>query len=305
MADGSQYSVAYIAESTYGSTPATPAFSAIRCTGVDLPITKEIFESNEIRSDRQRVDARHGGRLVAGTISCEASYGGHFDDFLEAALCGTWSTDVLKAGTTRRSFTIEEIYSDLENGNKYFLNTGCEIDGFTLSASAGGIVTCEFPIIGQNQTTSSSAIAGSSYGAANTTEVFDAFDGSMSEGGSTIATVTEFGLTLSNGMQPKRVIGTDLTRLPSIGRTTITGSLTAFFEDEALYSKFTNETESSLTITLTDAAGNDWIIDLSSVVYTNVSKPVAGDGPIVITMDYTAIYNASDASSIVITRTAA
>ena len=67
---------------------------------------------------------RHGNRKVGGDIKGELSYG-TFDDLLEAVLCGTWTTDVLKAGTTRRSFTFERYFADI---TQYLRYRGCEIN---------------------------------------------------------------------------------------------------------------------------------------------------------------------------------
>ena len=119
MANGSRHSMRYVAESTYGQTPATPAFKPIRHTGTTLGLSKESLQSEEIRSDRQIADFRHGAYQVGGDINIELSYGS-FDKLLEAVLCGTWQidspaagTDRLKAGTVRRSFTIERFFGVL------------------------------------------------------------------------------------------------------------------------------------------------------------------------------------------------
>ena len=75
-ANGSRHSMALVAETEAGTTPATPDFTPIRQTGTTLALTKEALQSNELRADRQIADMRHGNKQVGGDISTELSYGG-------------------------------------------------------------------------------------------------------------------------------------------------------------------------------------------------------------------------------------
>src|SRR3990172_532509 len=102
MADGSRHSLHYIVESVYGTCPATPAFTPIRHRGISGGLSKDTFQSETLRSDRQIEDLRHGARKVMFDIPIEWSYTS-FDDLLEATLCGTWAANVLKAGKIGRA----------------------------------------------------------------------------------------------------------------------------------------------------------------------------------------------------------
>lgn len=298
QAQGSRHSISYVPEVTFGVTPETPAMVELRHTGTTLAITKDTFQSDEIRNDRQIVDFRHGVRRATGDISVEWSYGAH-DDFLEAALGGAWNTNVLKAGTTFRSFTIERAFADV---SEFMPFTGCAIDGFTLEATPNGMITGAFQVIGAGGLTPASSALDASVTAAPTNAPFSGFDGSISEGGSA-AKVTSFSLNLSNGLAATYVIGSANADSMTQGRSNITGSITALFESEALLNKFLAETESALTLVMTDAAGNDVTIDLSRIKYTGASVPVASaDEGLLIQMPFQALRDASDGSNIVITR---
>ena len=63
-ANGSRHSMALVAESVAGTTPATPVFTPIRQTGTTLALTKETIQSQELRADRQIADMRHGNKQV-------------------------------------------------------------------------------------------------------------------------------------------------------------------------------------------------------------------------------------------------
>ena len=299
IASGSRHRLAYIAEVTYGTTPSTPAFTTIRHNACSLGLSKDAVESDEIRGDRQIASFRHGNKQVGGDVESDLLYGEH-DALLEAALCGTWSTDVLKAGTTRRSFTLERTFQDITQFIRY---KGCEVNGFSLKLSPNKMAALSFSIIGQDQDApAGTAIAGSSYSSLTTVEPFDSFNAVITEGGSAIAIITEAEIKLVNGIEPQFVIGSALTVRPAIGRSNVSGSITAFFEDATLLNKFRNETESALDITLTDPAGNTFQIQLGNITYTSGQPDVSGEGSVSLSMSFQAIYDSSDASNIVITR---
>lgn len=303
MADSNRHALSYIAESTYGTTPATPTLQQLRNTGCTLAITKDAVLSDEARSDRQIAELRHGNRQCGGEISGELSYG-TYDDLLEAVLGGTWTSDVLKAGTTRRSFSMLRDFQDLATkGNHLF--TGCEINTWSLALSAGQIITNSFGVIGQDLAISDSAPAGSSVDPVTTTNVFDTFTGVIKENSSTIAVVTEISLTLDNGLSPLFVIGSDKTILPSIDKCNLNGNLTAYFEDATLLEKFLDETASDIEITLIDPAGNSYVFLLPNIKYTGGQPDTAASGPITLSMPFQALYDATEATNIKITRASA
>jgi hypothetical protein len=300
IANGAQHSMAYIAETTYGITPTSPTFTPLSNTGTTLGISKDGIESETLRGDRQVEDFRHGNKSIAGDVSSELSYA-VFDDILEAVMCGSWSTDVLKAGTTRRSFTIERKFADLA-APEWHRNTGCEFNTIGLSVSPNAMVTATFGVVGKDLSIGTTALSGSSYSADSTNKPFDSFTGSIQEGGSAIATVTALEINLENGIEPLFAIGSQTTQRPSIGKSRLTGTCTTYFENSTLYNKFLNETESSMQLVLTDLDGNSYTIDLPRLKYNSGQPDVSGEGAITIAMEFVGLYDTTDASQIKITR---
>ena len=298
IATGSRHNLSYVVEATFGTTPSSPGFTPIRHTGTTLGLSKDAVESEELREDRQVAHFRHGNKSVTGDINFELSYGG-LDALLEATLCGAWATNVLKAGTTRRSYTVERHHQDI---GKYLRSTGCQFNTMSLSVAPNSMVTGSFGIIGSGFTTSGSALGSATYSAESTTAPFDSFSGSITEGGSAIAIITALELNIDNGMEALYVVGSADTLLPSIGKSSVTGSVTAYFENTTLLDKFVSETTSAIQFTLTDAAGNDYIVLLPKVKYNSGNPEVSGPGAITVTLDFVALYNSSDASQIKITR---
>ena len=303
IANGAQHSLHYIAESTYGTTPSTPTWTPLPHTGTTLALTKDAIESEKLRGDRQIEDFRHGNKSIGGDVTSELEYGA-FDDILEAVMCGSWTTNVLKSGTTRRSFTLEREFGDLATP-EYHRYTGVEFNSMAISVAPNAMVSTTFSVVGKDLTLATSEVASSTYSADVGNTPFDSFTGSITEGGSSIATVTSLEMTIENGLEPLFSVGADTTNRPSIGKSRVTGTLTTYFDSKALYEKFINETASEIVCTLTDTAGNDIEIDIPNVKYNSGQPDVSGEGAVTVAMDFVALYSSSDASQLVITRTAA
>lgn len=312
MADGSRHSMRLVAEVAYGTTPATPAFTPIRHTGTTLGLSKEALQSEEIRDDRQIADFRHGARQVGGDISIELSFSS-FDVILEALMGGTWDVDepsagidTLKAGTTRRSFTIERFFGDIASLDKpYHRFTGVEFNTMQLAINANAMITGTFGVVGKDMITDTAIVAGATYGAPTTTSPLDSFTGTLEENGTLIAVITEIQLNLDNGLDPRFVVGSKTTIRPSIGRSNVSGNITAYFENSLLLDKFINETESNINFTLPDGAGNELRFTLPRIKYNGGQPDVQGDGPITLSLPFQALLDSVTGTNIIIEREAA
>ena len=312
MADGSRHSMRFVLESTYGVTPATPAFDIVRHTGTTLGLSKEALQSEEIRDDRQIADFRHGARQVGGDISIELSYGS-FDKILEALLGGTWATDTpalgtdqLKAGTTRRSFTVERYFGDILTADKPFHRfTGVEFNTLQLQINANAMITGTIGVVGKDMVTDTVIVTGATYNPATTTSPLDSFTGTLNENGTPIAVITEIQLNLDNGLDPRFVVGSKTTLRPSIGRSNVSGQITAYFENSLLLEKFINETESDIEFNLPDGASNNLKVILPRIKYNGGQPDVQGEGPITLSMPFQALLDSTTNTNIIIERTPA
>lgn len=85
LASGVAKSVRYKVEATYGLAPGASGAQLLRRVTSDLGLTKDTYQSNEIRSDYQVADFRHGVRKVGGSIKGELS-SKTYGDFIAAAL---------------------------------------------------------------------------------------------------------------------------------------------------------------------------------------------------------------------------
>jgi len=298
-ATGARSELTYIAESSYGTTPGTPAMVIIpRTAGVPI-MQKEVFESADIRADRQRSDMRHGWRSSSLGLAFELRHT-EYDAFFESAMYSAWATNVLKVGVTEKSFSLEAAYKDIA---RYHVITGAVVNETSISIKPDAIVTGTFSMVGKDMSVGATTLDADP-DAAGTTEPFDALTGSISEGGGAIAIVTGLDFTISNNIEATKVIGAAVASEQIEGMCAVTGTVTAYFENDTLLEKFIDETSSSISVTLTDPASATMTFDFPNVLYTGGEVDVSGTGPIILSMPFTALYDSSEATTIKITRSA-
>lgn len=80
---------------TSSSDPAATGGQILRRTTCSLSLSKDTYQSEEIRTDRQVGDFRHGTKRVQGSIAGELSPGTYWD-FVEAVCRGTESAAIAK-----------------------------------------------------------------------------------------------------------------------------------------------------------------------------------------------------------------
>lgn len=115
----------YKQETTYGIAPGATGAQLLRRVTSSIDLSKDTFQSNELRSDYQIADFRHGTRRVAGSINGELSprtYG----DFIAAALRRAFTNG---AAITGLSITIA--LGSVVNG----------VQTYTATRSAGSFLT--------------------------------------------------------------------------------------------------------------------------------------------------------------------
>lgn len=77
QASGVFKQVAIKEETTYGVLPVATGAQLLRRTDASFNLSKDTYESNEIRTDLQTADMRHGVRRVGGTLNGELSPGSY------------------------------------------------------------------------------------------------------------------------------------------------------------------------------------------------------------------------------------
>jgi len=299
LAQGSRSRLVYTVENTFGTTPGSPAMKTIPINSHTLNLEKSAIESQEIRSDRQVAVFRHGNKSVSGNIEVEFRPD-DYDDFLESALFGQFTTaGVLKLGTTFQSMSIEDGALDIA---QYRLFTGMAVDTLNLEVTPNQMVTARFGMVGKTMTVAGTP-ADASVDAALSDDPFDAFSGTINEGGAPIALVSGLTLNVENNIEPTFVIGSAVTPQMEYGRGRVTGEFTAYFQDATLLNKFLDETESSLSFSLASTVtGDTYTFLVPKIKYSGANIPLSDEQSRLVTLPFVGLYNAADATSLKITK---
>jgi len=299
FAQGSRSSLAFVVENSFGSTPTSPAMRELPFTSHSLNLTKQTVEGNDIQSDRIPRVNRHGNRQAGGDISFDLRET-DYDEILESAFFSSFNTSgVMKVGTTEKFLTIEDRAEDIGQFKQF---TGMSVSQLQVNIAPNQMVQCTATMIGQDMVLAQTELGSPS--AASGNPPFDSFTGTINEGGSTIAIVSQLQFSINNSQQPTFVVGQSFTPQLEFGRAVVEGTLTAYFEDNTLYDKFINETESSIEVTVTDAAsGGDYTFLFPAVKYNGGDVGVQDPQSRLISLPFVAIYDSTEATNLKLTKT--
>lgn len=302
FAQGSRSSLSYIVESTFGTTP-SGNFTTLPFTSHSLNLTKDIMEGNDIQSDRMPRVNRQGNRQTSGDIAVDLRRG-DFDPLLEAAMLSTWSTDVLKVGTTPKFFSIEDYAADIDQARLF---TGMTVSTLGISMAPNQMVATTFGMVGKDMTISQTQ---KTLNASSTNAPFDAYSGSIGIGAigtgtpSSVAVVTGIDFTLENSYAPTFVIGSDSAPSLEYGRAEVSGTISAYFEDAALINRFLNETETGVQVIVNDPTGsNPYTFKFPRCKINSADVGVDGPTSRIVSMEFVGLYDTGEASNMEITRT--
>lgn len=91
IAKGTAKVVAYKKESTWGTLAGAASGKQLRRVTASFNLTKDSYESGEIRTDRQVADFRHGVRSAEGSLNGELS-AGTYSDFMQSLVARDFAT---------------------------------------------------------------------------------------------------------------------------------------------------------------------------------------------------------------------
>ena len=300
FAQGSRSSLSFIAESAFGTTPSTPTFANLPFNTHSLDLTKDRVEGNEIQADRMpRVD-RHGNKQAGGSIEVDLRKG-DFDGLFESAFLNTYSTNVLKIGTTPKYFSFEDAANDIA---QFRLFTGMAVSSLNVSIAPNQMVTGTFDLVGKTMTQAgTTASTGGAPTASSTNAPFDSYSGTITDGGSGLAIVTSLDFSLTNSFAPTFVIGSDSAQQLEFGRAVVEGTMTVYYEDATLINKFLNETESALSVSVDDPTGaSTYTFDFPRVKYNGAAVPVQNPASRLITIPFVSLFDTAEGTNLKLTR---
>lgn len=296
-AQNSRRQFGFIVESVFGTTPGTPQIQLFEAVGYASTFNGEQLNSANLTPHRQISYSRRGNVSGEGTLSVELCPD-NYDWALENLFRSTFTTNVLKPGNTQTSYSVEEGFVDV---GQYQVSTGVRFNTLSLKVSPDSLVIAELGFMAAGV----SALTGTPLDATPTAitakNSFFHEGGTFNEGGSAVGLISNISLNITNNMAGNYALGNTSYRSMSDGKFEVTGEVTGYFESNVLYNKFRNSTNSSISFTL--VAGAETLnFAINSAVYTGGDFNRGSDGPVTVTLQFSGVYNVSDAASIVVTR---
>lgn len=309
MSSANLVSVIFVEEVAYDTTPADDAgWESLRFTSESLTATPTTNQSEEIRADRMVADQFKVSTEVAGGFEYEFS-ALTFDSLLEGAMYNSWATGVLKVGVEEHSYSVEKNYSDL-TANHFILFSGERVSEFNIGFTYGEAVQGSFTMAGASvKSGSTTAVGTGTVAAPTTTRVMNAVsDLSGIEIDATVFTgcLRAVNLTVNNNLRPAECIGKDTPSDQIAGTAEITGNIEAYLTDTTVQwytDKVLNQVAMGIKFTISDGT-NSYEFNIPNAKITGETPQAEGiNTDVMITADFTALYDGTADSSLVITRT--
>ncbi|WP_313240361.1 phage tail tube protein [Stutzerimonas kunmingensis] len=284
-------------EGAGGALDPAVAWIPLRLINNGLTQSVEELESDEMLPGRHMAESRSGVSSVTGDLEAELTYG-TFDMLLEAAFHGTWTANVLKTGSARRKFAILKHNEDI---GRWLIYRGCEVGTVAIDCPLQGKIGVTFSMIGTKEEPYVYDALTESMADPTETVMMTTFEGSLTEGGTGLNHATALNLSLDNGMEAiYRLFSRDAYDI-KLGRINVSGSLSAYIEDNRLKDKYLGETKTPLVVTLTDGE-NSYQISMTQAKLTTSSEEGSGDDPIIQNYDFRAFNDQAVDTEITITR---
>jgi len=295
-ANASETRIAVVEEAVWSETPASPSFQNMRFTSETLMPTKETVRSDEIRADRNVIDEIEVGRSVGGNLEAELSYE-TFDDLLKSNLFNDWAgspADTLKNGVDPTAFTFERRVALPGGTFDYMRLNGCVVDTFSLSATAGQLITCSFGVQGRFGGRDNTVLSGATYADANENRVLNAAThfAQLTVGGlSPSPRVMSLTLETTNNLRRQAELGQLDTAGLGAGRFEVTGTMECYFESGALLQSFLDHDDLSLSFVLGTEAGQRYRFTLPTIILTGEpgGNATGNDADIMLPLSFTAV----------------
>lgn len=205
-------------------------------------------------------------------------------------------TYVPATGHTDKSWAIEAWYSDISQSEVF---SGCKVSKVNINLPPSGMATIGLDFMGKDITTAASQYF-TSPTAATTTGVLAAVNGVIRLNSVTVAIITGLSVEINSEFTSAPVVGSNTISNAFPGTVKVSGQVVAQFQDETLRDVFINETEVDLyaVFTTDNTAAADFVqIALPRIKFGGASKN-DGQGSIVQTIPFTALYNSTGGTGI-------
>lgn len=288
-------------ETTFGADPGVPDVKSMPFNSCDVKASRAKNTAQTLTGNRNPVEPFDGNVVVNGNIvvPVDALAFGYWLKAMFGAptTSGTGPyTHLFKVGNTQPSLVLEKKFATATAS--YAKMNGCKVGKMSMRVGGDGELTATLDIEGAAEALGTSPLDATVTAVALSR--FNNFQASLKEGGSTLASCTDFSFDINFGLDTSvYTLGTAGSRgdIPE-GLLGITGSMTVLFEDLTLLNKAKNSTETALELTL-DNGTHSLVFSFDEVQLQLNTPGISGPQGIKLELPWVAYYgNDADASAI-------
>lgn len=293
QAKGSAFELRLGYETTFGTTPGTPATFKLPINTIDLKATQALNEAATITGDRNATKPFLGYKTVDGTVTVpvDATAFGYWLKLLFGAPTTTGTgpyTHVYKVGSSTPSAFIEKAHTDI---SQYYVDNGVKANTLEITFGGDDELTASIGLIGASETQDVTEVATPT--AVSLTRLAK-FQTSLT-GATKVKNLT---MSFTNNLDGDQyTIDTGSTRgdIPE-GLASVSGSMEILYENDTWQAIARNQTEQSIVITVDDGT-NSLEFQIAELVLEPTGVAVEGPLGIIQSFNYRAYYdNHADAS---------
>lgn len=282
----------FVPEATLGTTPTTPDVKTLPFNSCTVTAEQNMTSPQTMTGRRDPVEPILGNTNVAGEVVVPldlVAFG-----WLLALMFGNPTTTtvstgkyqhVFKPANTQPSFSLER---KLSNGD-YYVDRGCKVSSLGLNFGGDGELVANVGILGCSEIVNDDPLDASP--TAITLDRLNNFQASLKENNVSVAIATELGLNINFGLDENgyAIGGGGQRGRINEGLIEVSGSLTAFYDDDTLIQKAIAATETSLQVKLTKGE-HSLQIDIPELLFARKSPSIENATGIMQTLNYNGYY---------------
>lgn len=208
----------------------------------------------------------------------------------------TLTGQMLRNGTTEKSFTIQKRFNDT-TAVEYHNFTGMQVNGMSFSFENGSILTSSLDMLGLSATLTTTQISGATDVGSGSNDVMNSVTDLQNiefDDVDTTANILSMSMDISNNLRPQNAIGSLAACGIGTGRFEVTGGISLYFEDSTEYDKYSANTSFKLSMRAEDSSGKAYVFTLHNVKYETMSGNAGGtDSDVILEGSFRAIRDAT------------
>jgi hypothetical protein len=195
------------------------------------------------------------------------------------------------SGHVSRKFLIEHYHQDVDVTQLF---SECRVNNLAIQLPATGLAKITVGMTGRDMTVETSGTSPffASPTAAGTDGLTAAVNGVLAVNGEQIGIITGLNFTHAMQVDAPAVVGQNIVADILLGRSVVTGQMTALFQDETLLNYFVNETEVDAAVMLTTTSSGStpgMSFYLPRIKFGGSDISLQGDGSLPITLPFQAL----------------